>query len=576
MGSYIELCAGCGGISYGLELAGWKSKLLVEIEKSCVQTLITNFPDANIRHSDMRKVDYKPFKDQVDLVIGGIPCQSFSVAGQKKGLEDSNKGALFYDFVRCLEEVTPPLCAIENVHGLLIHDNGKTLKHIVEKLESLGYTVDYKILNAVEYNVPQKRKRLIIVGRLSNIPVPWPEKYEHIPTVADGLKDVPESAGVSYSEKKKAIMNLIPAGGCWTSLPEEKQKEYLGKSYYSGGGKRGIAKRLSWDEPCLTLTTSPAQKQTERSHPEETRPLTIREYARIQTFPDSFEFSGSVAKQYMQIGNAVPPLLGFEIGIMLMKMMTRMKKLSNLDSYMICCLQAKIESKSSSKNKIILQNNLINMLRQHIRNCFHEFYVTKLHEIYHAEVKITKNCVVDPLKKALDKKIRQISDEEWNNFDAVRIADKQVSTKIGELHEFVMMNLDGWKKCPKGIHADIMKEDESIFIELKNASNTMNNASKNGVLMNLQKIRKSYPDAIIAIGIINANGSSSTKVIDEKNNILLCSGQELYKLVTGSNNYMEMFLEVVNEYDFEQLDLKPKKEPIKKTVKQSNNKVLKE
>jgi len=119
---------------------------------------------------------------------------------------------------------------------------------------------------------------------------------------------------MSYPEKKAEVMRLVPAGGCWINLPEEVQKQYMGKSIHSGGGKRGIARRLAWDEPSLTLTTSPCQKQTERCHPEETRPLTVREYARIQSFPDEYVFKGSMGSQYRQIGNAVPVELGYHVG----------------------------------------------------------------------------------------------------------------------------------------------------------------------------------------------------------------------------------------------------------------------
>ena len=120
------------------------------------------------------------------------------------------------------------------------------------------------------------------------------------------LKDVPDSSFAPYSQKKSDLMKLIPEGGCWIDLPKELQKEYLGKSYFSGGGKRGVARRMSREEPSLTLLCSPSQKQTERCHPTETRPFTIREYARIQTFPDNFIFSGPLFHQYKQIGNALP------------------------------------------------------------------------------------------------------------------------------------------------------------------------------------------------------------------------------------------------------------------------------
>lgn len=126
--------------------------------------------------------------------------------------------------------------------------------------------------------------------------------------------DVPESPGQKYPEKKQKVMELVPMGGYWKDLPVEIQKEYMRGSFMLEGGKTGMARRLSLNEPSLTLTCAPAQKQTERCHPTETRPLTIREYARIQTFPDDWQFSGSLSSQYKQIGNAVPVNLAYAIG----------------------------------------------------------------------------------------------------------------------------------------------------------------------------------------------------------------------------------------------------------------------
>ena len=116
---------------------------------------------------------------------------------------------------------------------------------------------------------------------------------------------------------KKKVLALVPPGGCWVDLPEDIAKEYMGKSYYSGGGRRGMARRISWEEPCLTLTCSPSQKQTERCHPEETRPFTVRESARIQSFPDDWTFCGGIGDQFKQIGNAVPVEMARRIGIQL-------------------------------------------------------------------------------------------------------------------------------------------------------------------------------------------------------------------------------------------------------------------
>jgi len=145
--------------------------------------------------------------------------------------------------------------------------------------------------------------------------------YKRVYVLKDALKtgelypnDVPQSIGQKYSKRKEEILRLVPQGGYWRDLPDELQREYMQGSYFLGGGKTGMARRLSWEEPSLTLTCSPSQKQTERCHPEESRPLTVREYARIQTFPDEWIFSGSLSSQYKQIGNAVPVNLAFAMG----------------------------------------------------------------------------------------------------------------------------------------------------------------------------------------------------------------------------------------------------------------------
>ena len=131
--------------------------------------------------------------------------------------------------------------------------------------------------------------------------------------------NVPKSSGTKYPESKKAVLDLVPQKGYWRDLPLKIQKEFMGGSFYLGGGKTGIARRIGWDEPCLTLTCSPAQKQTERCHPEETRPFTVREYARIQTFPDDWKFEGSIAQQYKQIAETFPVNFATEIGYSLIK-----------------------------------------------------------------------------------------------------------------------------------------------------------------------------------------------------------------------------------------------------------------
>ncbi|NMF63166.1 DNA cytosine methyltransferase [Brasilonema octagenarum] len=315
----IELFAGAGGLALGLEKAGLVAKALIEIDKDAAATLQHNRPKWNVIQADVSKVSYAGMS--ADVVTGGFPCQPFSLAGKGLGFEDT-RGTLFYEFARCVKEVQPKLFLAENVRGLISHQKGKTLDTVLSVLESLGYNVQYRLLNAVNYDVPQKRERVIIVGTRPDIRFQYPSPSSKILTLRDALKDVPPSEGMKYSPKRAKVLELVPPGGCWRDLPEDIQKSYMMKSYYLTGGRTGMARRISWDEPSLTLTTSPSQKQTERCHPEETRPFTVREYARIQTFPDDWEFIGGVRSKYKQIGNAVPVNFAYHLGRAIVNVLT--------------------------------------------------------------------------------------------------------------------------------------------------------------------------------------------------------------------------------------------------------------
>ncbi|GAB1857560.1 DNA (cytosine-5-)-methyltransferase [Flavobacteriaceae bacterium MHTCC 0001] len=334
----LELFAGAGGLAIGLENSGIKCVALNEIDKWACKTLRENRPNWNVLEGDIKEFDFTEYNNQVEIVTGGFPCQAFSYAGKKLGLEDA-RGTLFYEFARVVKEVNPLICVGENVKGLLSHDKGKTLLGMTSILDEIGYNVvPVQVLKAINYNVPQKRERLILVGIRKDIDVKYeyPTPYNIIYNLSDALKkgtlydtDVPKSEGSKYPEYKKQVLDLVPPKGYWRDLPLDIQKEYMGKSFYLGGGKTGMARRIGWDEPSLTLTCSPAQKQTERCHPDETRPFTVREYARIQTFPDDWKFAGSISQQYKQIGNAVPCNLGKELGYSIVKFLNSVYSKSN-------------------------------------------------------------------------------------------------------------------------------------------------------------------------------------------------------------------------------------------------------
>lgn len=343
----VELFAGGGGLALGMEKAGFKHILLNECDHYACETLRTNRPGWNIIEGDIHDIDFTPLRDKVDFLSGGFPCQAFSYAGKRLGFEET-RGTLFFELARAVKEIRPKVFVGENVRGLFEHDNGKTLNTIRRVIAELGYTlVEPRILRAIQYDVPQKRERVILVAIRNDIApyvnFKWPDVAKEVRTLRDAFfsgslydVDVPQSSGQKYPEAKQKVLDLVPEGGDWRDLPEAIAREYMKGSYGLGGGKTGMARRLAMDEPSLTLTCSPAQKQTERCHPTETRPLTVREYARIQTFPDDWRFCGNMTAQYKQIGNAVPVNLAWALGRSLIRLFNQMVEnglIGNVDAY---------------------------------------------------------------------------------------------------------------------------------------------------------------------------------------------------------------------------------------------------
>lgn len=319
----IELFAGAGGLALGIEQAGFDTIGLVEFDKDASDTLKSNRPNWRVINDDIANIScldlceyFSLEKGELDLLSGGAPCQSFSYAGKRLGLEDA-RGTLFYHYAKFLEQLQPKMFLFENVRGLLTHDHGRTYETICEIFESTGYSIQKQVLNAWDYGVAQKRERLITIGirndLVDTISFDFPAPHKYKPVLRDILLDCPPSQGTPYSDYKRKIFEMVPPGGYWRDIPEDVAKEYMKSCWYMEGGRTGILRRLSLDEPSLTVLTSPSQKQTDRCHPLEARPFTIRENARCQSFPDDWNFCGSVSSQYKQVGNAVPVNLAFEI-----------------------------------------------------------------------------------------------------------------------------------------------------------------------------------------------------------------------------------------------------------------------
>ena len=310
-------------MALGVEKAGFNTLGLIEFDKDAADTLKKNRPNWNVINDDIANIsclDLEKYfsikKGELDLLSGGAPCQAFSYAGKRLGLEDA-RGTLFYHYALFLEKLQPKMFLFENVRGLLTHDHGKTYATMLDIFTRAGYTIDKQVLNAWNYDVPQKRERLITIGIRNDLvgktEYRFPKAHSYKPVLRDVLLDCPDGPGVPYGEKKRKIFELVPAGGYWRDIDPAIAKEYMKSCWDMEGGRTGILRRMSLDEPSLTVLTSPSQKQTERCHPLEARPFTVRENARCQTFPDDWEFCGNVSAQYKQVGNAVPVNLAYDI-----------------------------------------------------------------------------------------------------------------------------------------------------------------------------------------------------------------------------------------------------------------------
>lgn len=337
----ISLFSGAMGLDIGLMEAGIKIEIGQDFDTYCVQTMIENGHKGLL--GDIRDITPEKILQETDmkigepfLICGGPPCQPFSTAGKRMGINDP-RGSLFLDFVRMIDTIRPRFFVMENVKGLmsafLKDENGKdtdikVLDIILEEFKKLNYKTVYGVLDAVNYGVPQFRERFILIGSRDNenIFLPIPTHF-HVHqnadyrwrTLGDAIRDLEDVQGEcdAFSETRLRYLKMVPEGGNWKNLPEDILREAMGGAYQSGGGKVGFYRRLSYAQPSPTVVTSPIQKATMMCHPIKDRPLSVAEYARIQQFPDDWKFIGTTAAKYKQIGNAVPIGLAKAIGEML-------------------------------------------------------------------------------------------------------------------------------------------------------------------------------------------------------------------------------------------------------------------
>ncbi len=347
----LSCFSGAFGLDLGLERAGFEVIWANEIEEDFVNTIRLNRPATTIVQADMKTLDpavvmkrLRLRPGQLDVMAGGPPCQSFSTAGRRLSINDA-RGNLMLQYIHWVNVFRPQYFILENVRGLLSapikhvphvqrgkkwqpapdETSGSALRLVLAEIAKIGYTVNYQLINAANYGVPQTRERVVLLGSRDGTVLEFPEPtHAKVPTggllpwatLGDALMDLhePEPEHATYSAARLQFLKQVPSGGNWRSLPTALQAEAMGGAFTSGGGKVGFYRRLSWSKPSPTVTTAPHQKATDMCHPEADRPLSVREYARIQQFPDDWQFYGSTSQKYKQIGNAVPVGLGYSIG----------------------------------------------------------------------------------------------------------------------------------------------------------------------------------------------------------------------------------------------------------------------
>lgn len=318
MYKYIDLFAGAGGMSLGFDNAEFENVLAVEYDKCFAETYSFNFPKHNLKVADIKNISNDEIKKlignkKIDVIIGGPPCQGFSIAGKiGRNFIDDERNQLFKEFVRFVKFVKPKIFVMENVAALKTHNKGKTIEEIIKEFEKIGYTVKCDVLNAVNYGVPQQRRRIFVIGTLGkenkfNFPqqtikqMTIKEALKGLPKLKSGeISNIPNHNAMNHSKQMLKKMSYVKDGGDRNDIPEDIRPK-------SGDLRKYI--RYNSNKPSICITGD----MRKVFHFNQNRALTGRELARIQTFPDHFIFKGNTGKVQQQIGNAVPPKLAFQI-----------------------------------------------------------------------------------------------------------------------------------------------------------------------------------------------------------------------------------------------------------------------
>jgi DNA (cytosine-5)-methyltransferase 1 len=362
----IDLFAGAGGLSEGFRMEEFQILAANDFDKDAAATYKFNHPEVNFLDGPIQNITGKDIlgkanikKGELDVLIGGPPCQAFSVYNHQRGFHDERSG-LFREYIRIVEALEPKIIVMENVTGMSSVEKGRAITEIQESLIKLGYVIEHKILKAEEYGVPQERRRIIFLGVQNGYNIQWPKQThfregdKKFNTVWDAISDLPVlnidegfeegrydneplSSLQKYLRKNSNYifnhyaphltpinihrMKFIPQGGSWRDIPQDLLPDGMKRAKRSDHTKR--YGRLTQEGLSSTILTRCDPHWGAYIHPTQDRTLTVREAARLQTFPDHVKFCGSRVEQYRQVGNAVPPLLGKAIAKSVKNILTK-------------------------------------------------------------------------------------------------------------------------------------------------------------------------------------------------------------------------------------------------------------
>ncbi len=574
----ISLFSGAMGLDLGIERAGFDIRVCVEMDKWAAETIRAN-TDIPVINADINNVSTEEIlnvanlrKEDVKLVVGGPPCQAFSTAGRQRGLADF-RGNVILQYLRVVADIRPEYFILENVRGILSaklnavpeeykeYENiknfkGSVLEFIISQFKELGYRISYALLDAANYGVPERRERVVIIGHIGErVPIPSPTHSrggihgtQPWVTLHDAIGDLEQRQDLRYiplRAKSLEYMQMLTEGQNWRDLPPDLAEQAMGKAYHLSGGKTGFLRRLRSDEPSPTLVTSPTMPATLLCHPTQLRPLSVEEYARIQQFPDTWQFRGRIETIYKQIGNAVPVGLGYAVGRQVMKSIlgelrwneeatnrvpySRYSNSMDDEALRLFEPEATYSKKRHSMNKTITR--VEEYVKEHISE-FHDSRIKKLQALKLDGILKKKNPY---LFKA--KYMESAPDLVRNLVEAVMSSSEETlfGDWLEQLAIFIASDIFGGRKSAvEGVDLELDKDGVHYLVSIKSGPNWSNSSSMKKQEDHFKKAKQVYrtgKNKVLCEAIIGCCYGNKQKTDDVKT--IIC-GQSFWQFVSGS------------------------------------------